>query len=116
MGGEHHAPDGAAPSGSICSLYNWRYKVLGDLPHVQQRAEYQRANAGFCFDYQVVNVDDFNGVGESEPSPYFFQVSRQGGGAVGEGAGQKNCWGERWWTVVSDWNIRSGELSSSRHL
>ena len=68
---------GAAPSGSICSLYNWRYKVLGDLPHVQQRAEYQRANAGFCFDYQVVNVDDFNGVGESEPSPYFFQVSRR---------------------------------------
>ncbi|KAF0312815.1 RNA helicase aquarius [Amphibalanus amphitrite] len=58
---------------SICSLYNWRYKVLGDLPHVQQRAEYQRANAGFCFDYQVVNVEDFNGVGESEPSPYFFQ-------------------------------------------
>lgn len=59
---------------SICALYNWRYKVLGDLPHVQQRAEYRRANAGFSFDYQVVNVEDFNGVGESEPNPYFFQV------------------------------------------
>ncbi|XP_037087891.1 RNA helicase aquarius-like [Pollicipes pollicipes] len=58
---------------SICALYKWRYTVLGDLPHVQQRAEYQRANAGFRFDYQVVNVDDFNGVGESEPNPYFFQ-------------------------------------------
>ena len=54
--------------------------MLGDLPHVQQRAEYQRANAGFSFDYQVVNVDDFNGVGESEPNPYFFQVRWMGGG------------------------------------
>ena len=67
-------------------MYNWRYKVLGDLPHVQQRAEYQRANAGFCFDYQVVNVEDFNGVGESEPSPYFFQVSRDGAETGADGS------------------------------
>lgn len=31
------------------------------------------ANAGFSFDYQLVNVGDFNGHGESQPSPYFYQ-------------------------------------------
>lgn len=31
------------------------------------------ANAGFFFDFQLINVDDFNGVGESEPNPYFYQ-------------------------------------------
>jgi len=33
------------------------------------------ANAGFRFDFQIVDVPDFNGVGESEPNPYFYQVS-----------------------------------------
>ena len=33
----------------------------------------QVANAGFSFDYQLVNVPDFNGVGESQPSPFFYQ-------------------------------------------
>jgi hypothetical protein len=37
--------------------------------------EYCTANAGFCFDFQLINVEDFNGVGESEPNPYFYQVS-----------------------------------------
>jgi len=35
------------------------------------------ANAGFFFDFQLINVDDFNGVGESEPNPYFYQVTRR---------------------------------------
>lgn len=59
---------------SISSLYKWRYKKLGDLPHVQQLQEYKLANAGFAFDYQLINVTEYNGVGESEPSAYFFQV------------------------------------------
>ncbi|XP_066279598.1 RNA helicase aquarius-like [Branchiostoma lanceolatum] len=58
---------------SICDLYNWRYKKLGNLPHVQHWEEYRQGNAGFCFDYQLINVEDFNGVGESEPNPYFYQ-------------------------------------------
>ena len=58
---------------SIASLYNWRYKSLGNLPHVLSEEEYVTANAGFSFDYQLVNVPDFNGVGESQPSPYFYQ-------------------------------------------
>jgi len=59
---------------SICQLYNWRYKRLGNLPHVSLWPEYRMANAGFHFDFQLVNVEDFNGVGESEPNPYFYQV------------------------------------------
>ncbi|XP_014252193.1 intron-binding protein aquarius [Cimex lectularius] len=58
---------------SICDLYKWRYKNLGNLPHVIQRSEYQLANAGFRHEFQFINVEDFNGVGESEPSPYFYQ-------------------------------------------
>merc|ERR1719219_3036815 len=58
---------------SICSLYNWRYKLLGNLPHVLNHSDYQTANAGFSYDYQLINVPDFNGVGESSPSPFFYQ-------------------------------------------
>lgn len=59
---------------SLCSLYNWRYTKLGDLPHVQTWPEYCVENPGFFFDYQLIDVPDFNGVGESEPNPYFYQV------------------------------------------
>ena len=58
---------------SICSLYNWRYRNLGNLPHVLHHPDYKVANAGFSFDYQLINVGDFNGVGESQPSPFFYQ-------------------------------------------
>jgi len=58
---------------SIASLYNWRYKRLGDMPHVQQQVAYRRANAGFVHEFQFVDVADLDGVGESEPNPYFFQ-------------------------------------------
>ncbi|XP_071955366.1 RNA helicase aquarius-like isoform X2 [Antedon mediterranea] len=58
---------------SLCALYSWRYKKLGNLPHVQLQDEFQKANAGLVFDYQLINVVDFNWVGESEPNPYFYQ-------------------------------------------
>ncbi|XP_076284506.1 RNA helicase aquarius isoform X1 [Lasioglossum baleicum] len=58
---------------SICNLYNWRYKKLGNLLHVERSPEYLVANAGFLYDFQLINVEDFNGVGESEPSAYFYQ-------------------------------------------
>ncbi|XP_054010956.1 RNA helicase aquarius [Hylaeus anthracinus] len=58
---------------SICNLYNWRYKKLGNLTHVERSPEYLVANAGFLYDFQLINVEDFNGVGESEPSAYFYQ-------------------------------------------
>ncbi|KAI6217229.1 hypothetical protein M3Y99_01779400 [Aphelenchoides fujianensis] len=57
----------------IAALYNWRYKRLGDLPHVHEAPEFQRANPGFRFAYQFVDVPDFNGVGEATPSAHFYQ-------------------------------------------
>ncbi|XP_018567368.1 intron-binding protein aquarius isoform X2 [Anoplophora glabripennis] len=58
---------------SICNLYKWRYNNLGNLKHVETWPEYQLANPGFEYDFQIIDVQDLNGVGESEPSPYFFQ-------------------------------------------
>ena len=60
---------------TLCQLYKWRYKDLGDLPHVMEWPEYCVANPGLRFDYQLIDVGDFNGVGESEPTPHFYQVS-----------------------------------------
>lgn len=58
----------------IAGLYNWRYKKLGDLPHIGALPEYSTQNPGFAFNYQLIDVPDFNGVGETTPSPYFYQV------------------------------------------
>lgn len=61
-------------TGCNCGLKSSNVSIQGDLPHVQERPEFQRANAGFAYEYQLVDVQDFNGVGESEPNPYFYQV------------------------------------------
>ncbi|CAG8678431.1 9133_t:CDS:10, partial [Funneliformis caledonium] len=58
---------------SIAKLYNWRYKNLGDLSSVIEKDEYKNANAGFIYEYQLINVEEFMGKGESEPVPYFYQ-------------------------------------------
>jgi intron-binding protein aquarius len=58
---------------SIAKLYNWRYRELGDLPYVHEQAIFHKANAGFSFEYQLVDVPDYNGKGESAPSPWFYQ-------------------------------------------
>ncbi|XP_062564583.1 RNA helicase aquarius isoform X2 [Armigeres subalbatus] len=58
---------------SICELYKWRYSKLGDLDHITQWPEYLNCNPGFAYGYQLINVEDFNGIGESEPNPYFYQ-------------------------------------------
>ena len=58
---------------SLCDLFRWRYKNLGDLAHINEYDEYRLANAGFSYDYQLVDVQDFNGQGESEPQPFFYQ-------------------------------------------
>jgi hypothetical protein len=34
------------------------------------------ANPGLVFDFQLIDVGNFNGVGESEPNPFFYQVNR----------------------------------------
>ena len=67
-----HAQGRARPS--LAQLYRWRYEGLGDLPNVLTGQEYLRANPGFAFDYQFIDVPDYQGRGESTPVPYFYQV------------------------------------------
>jgi intron-binding protein aquarius len=58
---------------SLSNLYRWRYPELGDLPDTETGQEFLTANAGFRFDYQFINVPDYRGKGETEPSPHFIQ-------------------------------------------
>ncbi|KAE9595341.1 putative intron-binding protein aquarius [Lupinus albus] len=58
---------------SIAKLYNWRYRDLGDLPYVKEASVFHKANAGFAYDYQLVDVPDYLGKGETTPSPWFYQ-------------------------------------------
>ncbi|XP_074604592.1 RNA helicase aquarius [Brevipalpus obovatus] len=58
---------------SLCSLFRWRYKNLGDLPHTEEMSRQHLVNPGFMYDYQIIDVQNFNGTGESEPLPYFYQ-------------------------------------------
>lgn len=58
---------------SIAKLYSWRYKNLGNLPLVSALPEFRMANAGFKYDYQFIQVPDYKGKGESEPTPHFIQ-------------------------------------------
>lgn len=58
---------------SIAQLYAWRYPKLENLPEVQSNDEFIKANSGFKFDYQFINVPDYKGRGEAEPTPHFIQ-------------------------------------------
>lgn len=58
---------------SIACLYNWRYRDLGDLQAVLQGSEYIKSNPALTYDYQFIDVPDFQGKGESQPSPYYYQ-------------------------------------------
>ena len=57
----------------IASLYNWRYRDLGNLDHVLSNPTFQLANAGFAHSFQLINVEDFGGKGETTPTAYFYQ-------------------------------------------
>ena len=58
---------------SIALLYKWRYPKLGNLPNVMAESEYKFANAGFRYEYQFIDVPDYKGKGEIQPSPHFVQ-------------------------------------------
>lgn len=58
---------------SLSKLYNWRYENLSDLPCVNENKKFQLANSGFSFDYQFINVPDYNGHGEQNPLPHYYQ-------------------------------------------
>jgi intron-binding protein aquarius len=57
----------------IADLFRWRYGDLGDLQHVVESPEYKVANAGFANTYILINVEDYNGKGETTPTAYFYQ-------------------------------------------
>jgi intron-binding protein aquarius len=59
---------------SLAKLYSWRYDALGDLPNTfETGSAYALANPGFARDAQFVDVQDYSGVGESAPTPHFYQ-------------------------------------------
>ena len=58
---------------SLADLFRWRYNNLGDLPHVHQSPEFAFANAGFRHESQFIDVPDYQGQGEREPTPHFIQ-------------------------------------------
>ncbi|KAJ4349722.1 uncharacterized protein N0V89_008340 [Didymosphaeria variabile] len=58
---------------AIAELYKWRYPNLGNLPSVLTTPEFTTANPGFRYDYQFIDVPDYKGKGESEPTPHFIQ-------------------------------------------
>ena len=57
----------------IAALYSWCYKNLGNLALVSDATEFTAANAGFAYPFQLIDVPEFQGKGESAPTPYFFQ-------------------------------------------
>jgi intron-binding protein aquarius len=58
---------------SLAALYAWRYSGLSNLSHVASLPEFQLANPGFVHDYQLIDVPDYQGMGEIEPNPHFIQ-------------------------------------------
>ncbi|KAF1932760.1 P-loop containing nucleoside triphosphate hydrolase protein [Didymella exigua CBS 183.55] len=57
---------------SIAKLYKWRYPALGNLPSVLSAPAFQVANAGFKHEFQFINVPDYKGKGEAEPTPHWL--------------------------------------------
>ncbi len=60
---------------SIAQLFSWRYAGLANLPAVTPAAggEYALANPGLGLEFQLIDVPDYGGRGESTPSPFFYQ-------------------------------------------
>jgi intron-binding protein aquarius len=49
------------------------FLALTDLPHTQANKYFKLANPGFRWEYQLIDVGDFQGIGEMAPSRYFLQ-------------------------------------------
>jgi intron-binding protein aquarius len=58
---------------SIAELYKWRYPSLTNLPFTATHPDFVRANAGFRYEYQLIDVPDYKGKGETEPTKHFVQ-------------------------------------------
>jgi intron-binding protein aquarius len=61
---------------TIVQLYQHQYPHLANLPLVKPLPSnpfYYFSNPGFQYDYQFIDVQDYNGKGETSPNPYFYQ-------------------------------------------
>lgn len=58
---------------TIAELFSWAYGGLANLPNIEEQSEFLYSNSGFLYDYQFINVEDYKGQGEIEPTPYFYQ-------------------------------------------
>ncbi|KAF2457974.1 hypothetical protein BDY21DRAFT_379029 [Lineolata rhizophorae] len=58
---------------SLAELYRWRYAHLGNLPITEMAPKFRSANPGLRFEYQFIDVPDYKGKGEMEPSPHWTQ-------------------------------------------
>lgn len=58
---------------ALAALYKWRYPYLTDLPFTLSAPEFQSANPGFRYEFQFIDVPDYKGKGETEPTPHSLQ-------------------------------------------
>lgn len=60
---------------SLASLFSWQYPGLKNLPHVcdESQSIYTQANTSLRYDYQVINVDNYEGKGEVECLSHSFE-------------------------------------------
>lgn len=58
---------------SLAQLYKWRYPTLTNLSFTSIDPEFTLANPGFRHEFQFINVPDYKGSGETEPTPHFIQ-------------------------------------------
>eukprot|EP01028_Stygiella_incarcerata_P001588 TRINITY_DN1285_c0_g1_i10.p1 TRINITY_DN1285_c0_g1~~TRINITY_DN1285_c0_g1_i10.p1 ORF type:complete len:1678 (-),score=494.91 TRINITY_DN1285_c0_g1_i10:1974-6923(-) len=57
----------------LAELFRWRYPGLCDLSDVQNQPRFQKGNTGFAHPFQFINVEDYDGRGEEQPHPYYYQ-------------------------------------------
>lgn len=58
---------------SLGALYSWKYPRLGNLPLVETAPLFAAPNPGLAYEYQFIDVGDYQGRGESSPLPHFYQ-------------------------------------------
>jgi hypothetical protein len=77
-GHHRHAPSwlptlGLAALLCCIACLNPKLILLNLNVECMQNPAFLAANPGLGYDFQMINVPDYNGKGESEPAPYYFQ-------------------------------------------
>ena len=59
---------------SLKSIFSWKYSFeIHDLPIIAQEKRFSLANPGFLYTYQLINMDEYMGDGETSPNPQTTQ-------------------------------------------